>query len=147
MHSKVFNSVNSWSEWLMLNHALCCKIFRKQWIQVQTRPFLLCFHSLSLREIVKNIRIRETSLTPPLNQAPGERALGPQWLIAHKILSSQLELSCSVEIWSTSQYCQGVKMKGSCTSFKTWLYENLLLILTFSGVVTGNNIWWGNILK
>jgi len=32
---------------------------------------------------------------------------------------------------------KGVKMKGSCTSFKTWLYENLLLILTFSGVVTG----------
>ena len=32
---------------------------------------------------------------------------------------------------------QGVKMKGTCSKLKTWVFENLLLILTFSGVVTG----------
>ena len=32
---------------------------------------------------------------------------------------------------------QGVKMKGSCEKLKTWVFDNLLLILTFSGVVTG----------
>lgn len=31
-------------------------------------------------------------------------------------------------------------MKGSCRSFKEWVLENLLLILTFSGVVSGNNL-------
>jgi len=28
-------------------------------------------------------------------------------------------------------------MKGTCSKLKTWVFENLLLILTFSGVVTG----------
>jgi len=32
---------------------------------------------------------------------------------------------------------KGVKMKGTCSKLKTWVFENLLLILTFSGVVTG----------
>jgi len=32
---------------------------------------------------------------------------------------------------------KGVKMKGSCGKVQTWVFENLLLILTFSGVVTG----------